>query len=84
MKWLLFALQILPAILEAIKAVEAALPGAGQGAAKKALIVSTVAASSLDEKSTPISPSDEKSTAIIGKLIDTSVSILNAAGVLKP
>lgn len=73
MKWILFALQILPAILEAIKAVEAAIPVAKAGGAKKALVMTTLAGSGVSNAE----------ANLIGTLVDASVDSMNVAGVFK-
>lgn len=72
MKWLIFILQLLPTILQAVKAVEEALPLA-TGADKKALVMAAAADS----------PATTDETSMLSKLVDTVVTSLNKAGTLK-
>lgn len=75
MSYLLIALRFLPLVLEAAKAVEAAI-GAGRGKEKKELVMGCVqAAAQAGEKS------DEKTVAVVSGLVDTTVAVLNSAGV---
>ncbi len=75
MSYLLIALKYLPLVLEAVKAVEAVI-GAGKGKEKKALVMACVqAAAQSGEKA------DDKTVATVSALVDTTVGVLNDAGV---
>ena len=63
-------LQILPALIEAIKAVEQAIPGAGNGQSKLDLILNTIQA--VDSK---------LSSDVVVKVIGIIVGIFNKTGV---
>jgi membrane-bound lytic murein transglycosylase B len=69
-------LALLPNILQAIIAVESVF-GVGQGAAKKAMVMSTATASA--EVGQVVSP---KLVTAVASLIDSSVTTLKAAGVI--
>jgi hypothetical protein len=67
-------LTLLPAIIEAIKAIEAAIPGQGKGEQKLAAIRGIIAASY--EQASAIMPIIER---VVGVLVDT----FNAVGVFR-
>lgn len=75
----LFAiLQLLPLILNAIVTVENALPGKGQGAAKKGLIMGAIAPAA--EAAHGIKGTADVIVPAISSTIDGVVSVLNATG----
>jgi len=67
-------LTLLPAIIEAIKAIEAAIPGQGKGEQKLAAIRGIIAASY--DQASVIMPIIER---VVGVLVDT----FNAVGVFR-
>ena len=71
----LLILQALPSIIAAIKAVEAAIPGGGQGAAKLDAVLNIILA--VESTFTPLLP---QLTAVI----TTLVSLFNKTGAFKP
>lgn len=75
MNWLTLILGALPAILTAVKAVETAI-GSGNGATKKALVLSAIQAGATAAEGVPI-----PQVAAIGGLIDNVVAAFNASGV---
>ena len=77
MSILVLVLQILPYILQAVQAVEAALPGQ-PGAAKKAVVMSALEAAGKSGQAVP-----ESHVKAISAAVDAVVGSLNAAGVLK-
>ena len=77
MSILLIALRYLPLVLEAVAAIERVI-GAGNGKAKKDLVLAAVfAAAEVGEKS------DDVTVRAVSALVDRTVSVLNAAGVFK-
>ena len=71
LKWVQFALHILPVIVQVIKAAEDAI-GSGNGAAKKALVMACLPAQ--------LAVIDRAS---ISEMVDAAVGAMNQAGVLK-
>jgi hypothetical protein len=67
-------LALIPALLEAIRAVEAAIPMSGQGKAKTAMILQIIEAT--NEGARSMLPLVEKAIAIV-------VATLNAVGIFK-
>lgn len=76
MKVLLFLFQNLGAILSGIQAVEAAF-GPGNGATKKQMVLNAIQAAAQDGEAIP-----EDHVKAISTLIDSTVSTLNATGLL--
>lgn len=74
-------LTLLPAIIEAVKAIEAALPASGQGPTKLALLRETLAAgwSVANDAVT----SFEAAWPAIERTVSAVVGVFNAAGVFR-
>jgi len=77
MKWLLLALQLLPGILQTVKAVEEAI-GPGQGKTKKELVLGAVQAGARAAQQVP-----EEHVQAVSALVDQTVKILNDSGVFQ-
>jgi len=76
MTYLLLVLQLLPVVIHAVMAIQAALPATGQGATRKALVMSSIqAAASAGGKT------DDEMTAALSALVDQVVGVLHATGV---
>ena len=71
-KWVVFALEIAPKVLELVKKVEETI-GGGQGEVKKSIVVSAV------EAAAP----EPAAVGIVGEMVDKQVSVLNEAGIFK-
>lgn len=76
MKYALLALQYLPSILAAVKAVEDTV-GSGNGKAKRQIVLDSFTAAAKVGEGV-----DEKHVAVASALIDLTVASLNASGVL--
>lgn len=76
MKALFFAMQMLPAIVCAVKGVESAI-GSGNGQTKKDLIMSALHTAADTAEKVP-----EEHVQLVGKVIDSVVATLNGAGIL--
>lgn len=74
MKWLTLFLQLLPTVLQLIQSVEAVI-GSGNGAAKKAIVMSAVDIAS---------QSNSQVANATSVFIDKTVAALNAAKILLP
>lgn len=83
MKWIIFSLQVLPYVLDAVKAAEAAITGAGKGSAKLDLVLGAMEAvySVLGAEVKDL-PREGVTKLVIG-LVDRAVSIFNAIGVFR-
>lgn len=68
----LLALQILPALIQTIQAIEAAIPGNGQGKAKLDAVIQIMQAVNDTVKQLPLE-----------QIISTLVNLFNATGVFK-
>ena len=75
MKWFLLALQYLPHVLSAVKAIEDVI-GAGNGVTKKQMVLSSLSAASAACMQVP-----EDHVKVVSSLIDSTVSILNISGI---
>lgn len=82
MAYILLALQLLPAILAAVKAAEAFFPQPGSGADKLALVTGTVEAV-YDAAGNEITKdySKETVTSLIVAIVARTVALLNKLGV---
>ncbi len=81
MNWLTLVIKYLPFVIQGVMAVEAALKGA-PGATKKAVVMAAVQAGAAAGEAVP-----EAHVAGISKLVDSTVSALNATnfgGFVKP
>jgi len=77
MNWIAIAkaiLMLIPAIIEAIKAIEAAFPNSGQGAEKLALIREIIE---------PINEEAQTNWPFIEKAISAIVNFFNKVGIFK-
>lgn len=75
-------LNLLPAITQAVTAVEAAIPGSGKGAEKLALVKATLtAAQSVVQTATPIV---QTLWPAIEQVVGAVVSTFNRTGTFKP
>lgn len=74
MKYVVAALQYLPYVLGAVQGVETALAGATGATKKQAVLTAITAAGSVGEQV------PEPHVALISKMIDTVVGMLNASG----
>jgi hypothetical protein len=75
LKWLSFAMQILPAVLQGVILAEQTA-GAGQGVAKKAMVAGTMAPAI----ATLPEADQATATAIVSAAIDHTVAAKNASG----
>jgi hypothetical protein len=73
--------QLLPILIEAIKAVEAALPEKGQGQAKAAMIRGTVESAFAAVQNAQVNFEDV--WPAIQKMIDVIVATFNTTGIFK-
>lgn len=72
-------LKLLPAIIDAVIAIERAVPLPGQGPAKLDLILALIQQLSAEIRDVPIA----SLTATVKNVVATVVAFLNAVGVLK-
>lgn len=75
MNWLAIILGALPSILTAVKSVETAI-GSGNGASKKAIVISAIQAGAQASEGIPI-----PQVQAIGAIIDSVVTAFNKSGV---
>ena len=75
------ALAMLPVVIEAIKAIEAAMPGSGGGTAKLAIIKDTLA-SAYKVSSDAIGTFDQI-WPVLSSMVGAVVAAFNATGVFK-
>ena len=69
MNYVLIVLKLLPAVIEAMKAIEAAIPGQGKGEQK--LAASREIVQVVDEKANEYWPGIEKAIGVLVKLFNT-------------
>ncbi len=77
--------NLLPTIIQLIKALEEVMPESGQGTAKLGIVtgvLSAVSETAKDEKLTGGMPSD-KWLAFVASVVSKIVSVFNATGVFK-
>lgn len=75
MKWLILALQLVPHIVTAVKAVESSVPASGSGATKKGIIMGAITSAAQVGEQVP-----DKTTQLVSSLIDATVKQLNDSG----
>lgn len=75
-------LGLFPMVLDLVKAVEAAIPGAGQGKAKFDAVLSTIEGV-YNSVSTTTLPAFEKAVPAFTTAINSAVALFNTAGVFK-
>lgn len=76
-KWMGFAIQLLPLVLKGVFLAEDAI-GSGNGQAKKAMVMGSMLSA------TPPGADMALASGMVGKLVDGVVAPLNAAGKLPP
>lgn len=74
MKWLIFALQLVPHVLQAVTEVEASVKA--PGATKKAIIMGAITSAAHVGEAVP-----DQTTQLVSSLIDGQVKELNDSGI---
>jgi len=81
MKWILFAIQAFPLVIDAVQAVEKVFAGEGKGQSKLAAVLASIESvyEAIGVKDLP----QESVTKLVVAMINRVVGLFNATGVFK-